>query len=655
MNSVINNTDTSGWSETRRFIYGNSYVMTGKGPADRQVTVYKRKPGQYNTADRYNASGSADGITISRYTGNITAQSWGNNSFNLTRLILNNTEYVLIDTGSWGGLNVIKINKTNARFVEKKHFGFTTNQSNDSVINYLNTFTDNNILVILKTSPYNTNYNMNSSLRARIRFLGSTYVDSVNVQSFSCWSFINYSTVPAPVVAESYNTSFNPAVSNMQPVFLYDSAYVYSLFGSSRSWSHFNWFRTLPSNTGLNFDVYGVNRQSQNVLLYSGLTGSSGINIDTIDSYNFPYLNLVSKLYIDSLEGTEPPVLNGIRFYYTPAAEIVADNNSFIKSDSALQEGDTLSISASFGNYGYSDAAGYTIKWSATSPSGLRVLRTDTVNNPLKIDSMITASAKLPTIGLRDRSKRYDTVTVYVEAGLIRQNEFFTYNNVAATRIIITGDTLKPEMEITYDGIKAFSGEFISARPHIVLKFLDDSKIFIKDTSNIRIKLDGEPVWYFLNGVKNPDLDIIFTTGKYKQATVYFNPKLSDGERMFEFASTDANGNYSDTVVHFMNVNPELKIESLINYPNPMKTETLFLVNLSGSYPPSSAKIKIFTVAGRNIKTIETNLSIGQNQIPWEGRDADGDYIANGVYLYKLIIEGNGKKETALQKLVILK
>jgi flagellar hook assembly protein FlgD len=86
-----------------------------------------------------------------------------------------------------------------------------------------------------------------------------------------------------------------------------------------------------------------------------------------------------------------------------------------------------------------------------------------------------------------------------------------------------------------------------------------------------------------------------------------------------------------------------------------MRNETNFLINLSGNMPPSSSKLKIFTVAGRLIKTIDTPLNIGYNQIFWDGRDADGDYIANGVYLYKLIIEGNNKKETSLQKLVVLK
>jgi hypothetical protein len=663
MNSIINNTDTSGWSDTRRFIYGNSVLskINTLDPkyklalTDRAVTIYKKKISQYSLTDLMHASGGNDSIVVSRFTGSITAQSWGNNLFNMTRFVINNNEYQLSDTGSWGGLNIIKINKTNARFIEKMHFGFTTSQSNDSAINFLNTFTDNNILIILKTSPYNTNFNLNSSLRSRIRVLGSTYVDSVNVQSFSCWSFINYSTIPNIVDAESYNTNFNPAICSMQPVFYYDSAYVYNNFGPARTWSNFKWSNIIPVNTRLSFDVYGVNQSSQNVLLLSNQTSNSGVALDSFNVYTYPSMRLVTKLYMDSLNGFVSPVLNNLKFNYTPAAEIIADNNSVVKSDSIMQEGDTLGVSVRFGNFGYANATSYINKWSASSPSGIKILKVDTVYNTLYVDSMTLSSVKLPTAGLRDRNKRFDTVTVYFETSLIRQNEFYTYNNVAVTRIVLTGDTLKPEMEITYDGVRGMSGDFIAAKPHIVLKFLDDSKIFIKDTSNIRVKLDDSTVWYYINGVKNPVIDLVFPAGISLQATLYYNPSLSDGDHTFQFTSIDANGNYSDTVTHLMTVNPELKIADLKNYPNPMKSETYFLINLSGGTPPSGAKLKIFTVAGRVIKTINVNLSIGYNQIYWDGKDADGDYIANGVYLYKLIIDGNNKKETALQKLVVLK
>ena len=104
-----------------------------------------------------------------------------------------------------------------------------------------------------------------------------------------------------------------------------------------------------------------------------------------------------------------------------------------------------------------------------------------------------------------------------------------------------------------------------------------------------------------------------------------------------------------------LNVSDDFKLTDLQNYPNPAKSNTAFLFNLVGSKPPSSCKIKIYTVAGRLIKTLNFNGNIGINQIFWNCLDEDGDSIANGVYLYKLIIEGEGGSQTGIQKLVILK
>jgi flagellar hook assembly protein FlgD len=86
-----------------------------------------------------------------------------------------------------------------------------------------------------------------------------------------------------------------------------------------------------------------------------------------------------------------------------------------------------------------------------------------------------------------------------------------------------------------------------------------------------------------------------------------------------------------------------------------MNTETSFIFNLTGSYVPSKFKIKIYTVSGKLIKQIETAVNIGNNQIPWDGRDDDGDLIANGTYLYKLITEDDSQAATQVQKLVVLR
>jgi flagellar hook assembly protein FlgD len=86
-----------------------------------------------------------------------------------------------------------------------------------------------------------------------------------------------------------------------------------------------------------------------------------------------------------------------------------------------------------------------------------------------------------------------------------------------------------------------------------------------------------------------------------------------------------------------------------------MQGETYFTFDLFAPEAPQSCVIKIFTVAGRHIKDVKAAARVGFNQIYWDGKDNDGETIANGIYLYKLILEGNGKTETSIQKLAILK
>ena len=69
-------------------------------------------------------------------------------------------------------------------------------------------------------------------------------------------------------------------------------------------------------------------------------------------------------------------------------------------------------------------------------------------------------------------------------------------------------------------------------------------------------------------------------------------------------------------------------------------------------------KIKIYTIAGRLIKEIKipaVDLSYDFNKIYWDGRDEDGDIIANGVYLYKVILTAEDKTEDVIQKLAIVR
>ena len=49
------------------------------------------------------------------------------------------------------------------------------------------------------------------------------------------------------------------------------------------------------------------------------------------------------------------------------------------------------------------------------------------------------------------------------------------------------------------------------------------------------------------------------------------------------------------------------------------------------------------------------NAVPGNNEIPWGGKDNDGDYISNGTYLYKMVIPGQINPGLPVGKLAILK
>jgi len=110
---------------------------------------------------------------------------------------------------------------------------------------------------------------------------------------------------------------------------------------------------------------------------------------------------------------------------------------------------------------------------------------------------------------------------------------------------------------------------------------------------------------------------------------------LAPGEHTVRVKAWDNFNNSSIATASFTVIaNDVLRIFGVYNYPNPFRSNTTFIFSLSH---PSQCQIKIYTVAGRLIQTLP-NLSCnaGLNQVYWDGRDRDGDQLANGVYLYQI-------------------
>ena len=75
----------------------------------------------------------------------------------------------------------------------------------------------------------------------------------------------------------------------------------------------------------------------------------------------------------------------------------------------------------------------------------------------------------------------------------------------------------------------------------------------------------------------------------------------------------------------------------LYNFPNPFEDDTRFFYTIDG--PAERARVSIFTLRGAKIRVLEGRARAGENVVSWDGRDADGDAVANGVYFYKLEVD----------------
>lgn len=117
--------------------------------------------------------------------------------------------------------------------------------------------------------------------------------------------------------------------------------------------------------------------------------------------------------------------------------------------------------------------------------------------------------------------------------------------------------------------------------------------------------------------------------------------------------------NSSEYVLDFTVVESgELKIDRVLNYPNPFTTKTSFWFEHNYPGVDLSAKVEVFTVSGKLIKTIAQTINTPgnrSNEILWDGKDEYGNKIGRGVYIYRLRVRSfNGKTADKWERLVVL-
>jgi hypothetical protein len=155
---------------------------------------------------------------------------------------------------------------------------------------------------------------------------------------------------------------------------------------------------------------------------------------------------------------------------------------------------------------------------------------------------------------------------------------------------------------------------------------------------------------------------VVYDFSNYKRSTLDQSNQLTEqyglapGEHRITIKAWDNFNNSSLTTASFKVVSDDvLKITNVFNYPNPFSSFTTFTFDINRD---CKVKIKIYTVAGRLIESIDNlQAGAGMYHVDWDGRDRDGDVLANGVYLYKIIAttqqQDKNLKDEYIGKLVI--
>lgn len=219
-------------------------------------------------------------------------------------------------------------------------------------------------------------------------------------------------------------------------------------------------------------------------------------------------------------------------------------------------------------------------------------------------------------------------------------------------------DKIAPTVKLYMNDESFVSGGITNASPILLANLEDEHGINTASGIGHDIVgiLDGDETNQFLmNDYYETELN------NYKKGTLRFPfNDLEKGLHTLTFKAWDVYNNLVTAEIQFVVVgDDELKLEKVLNYPNPFVSYTEFWFNHNRPYEPLDVQVQIFTVTGKVVKTINQSVTTDGflcRDIKWDGRDDFGDKIGKGVYIYKLTVRSTVTHKTAekYEKLVLL-
>ena len=496
-----------------------------------------------------------------------------------------------------------------------------------------------------------------NSMYQRLFQQGFTGIDSFNAPR--SWIFTyqkNRQGTFTPKFVFSKGIFDNIFLSDNDYVSFDSVGYVTSpLFGPAKQWKQVHWRgKSLesPSTDSVGVTVIGVDTAGVSTPIYNLNLSNQDYDISAINAKQYPYLQL--KMRAGDTTHATPYQLQYWRINYVPVPEGAIAPNIYLSVKDTLELGEKLDFGIAFKNVSISAFDSMRINFSIVDKNNITHIIQLPRKKPLVSGDTLKIFYEIDT-------KDYPGLnTLFLDVNPNNdQPEQYHFNNFLYHNFYVKYDQTNPLLDVTFDNVHILNEDIVSSKPHIMIKLKDEAKfLLLNDTSLLSVQVrypdrTMHPYYFSSDTLRftpaTSSADNTASVDFYPAFTKQYNP---EGDEYTLFVTgKDKSGNPAGTVQYQVTFKIITKpmISNMLNYPNPFTTSTAFVFTITGSDVPQNIKIQILTITGKIVREITKDelgpLHVGRNitEFKWDGTDMYHQRLANGVYLYHVVTNLNGK------------
>ncbi|MDD8017707.1 MAG: C25 family cysteine peptidase [Bacteroidota bacterium] len=570
----------------------------------------------------------------------------------LTAVISRNNQN-FVPENTLRGHHVVLFNATTLEFLKYYRFDiFSGTAVATSYKTFIDTLTSDYIVAIAVSDE--GSQNLTAALKTSVKTLGSIFIDSLVFRS--SWALIGRKGSLPGTVPEKFSKPFGGRVQIDTTIIIPNNTGTYETeeIGPVARWKNAKMKYSNISSGSISMTMIGIKPDKTRDTLGTTVLSDSIINLTSVNAQQYPSLKFLGA--IKRNPGQISPSINSIEINFDQLAELGTNYQAVktyrdeigklgkeLNTNDTVMQGEKVWIKFRVYNVGGVAAKNFIVGtsslWDTNHKETIADITVDSLNPKTYKEFLVPYNTSLG-YGRRFIQITIDSANLVPE--VLKDNNFFSFP------IVVHSDTLRPELQISFDGEHVVNGDYVGQNPEVQILYSDNnpSSITIADTSRFKLRLNNNPVYFTLGGAE------LITTSSPEKAQVHWRPSLAEGENIIQIFAKDVSGNSSDTTTLFVNVSSTLNLFNVYNFPNPFPKTTDFTFTIAGPINADEVTLKIYTVAGRLIHTITAPGRVGFNKIFWDGRDKDGDEVGNGVYLYKIIVREGEKQTNAISKLV---